>query len=80
MQMSNFSALRPSSVNISSLNNQQQMAQSNFAVNQELQNYRGRIVAGSSVQEFNDIIDNFVVIFFNLYYDLTTDLRLNTSV
>jgi hypothetical protein len=63
MQMSNFSSLRPSSVNISSLN-QQQMAQSNFAVNQELQNYRGRIVAGSSVQEFNDIIDNFVVIFF----------------
>jgi hypothetical protein len=63
MQMSNFPSLKPSSVNISSLN-QQQIAQSNFAVNQELQNYRGRIVAGSSVQEFNDIIDNFVVIFF----------------
>ena len=49
-----------------------------FEVNQELQNYRGRIVAGSSVQEFNDIIDQLLVWF--IIYSLDMFFRRNTSV
>jgi hypothetical protein len=43
------------------LSQQQQMAETNFVINRELENYRGRIVEGTSVREFNEIIDNFLV-------------------
>lgn len=56
---SNFQALRPSSMTMGSTQSQQ-LAETNFTVNRDLENYRGRVVAGTSVQEFNDIIDHML--------------------
>lgn len=57
---SNFQALRPSSMTMGSAQSQQ-LSETNFTVNRELENYRGRVVAGTSVDEFNDIIDHMLV-------------------
>nr|CAD2153652.1 unnamed protein product [Meloidogyne enterolobii] len=56
---SNFQALRPSSMTMGSAQSQQ-LTETNFTVNRELENYRGRVVAGTSVDEFNDIIDHML--------------------
>nr|CAD2192571.1 unnamed protein product [Meloidogyne enterolobii] len=56
---SNFQALRPSSMTMGSAQSQQ-LSETNFTVNRELENYRGRVVAGTSVDEFNDIIDHML--------------------
>lgn len=64
---SNFQALRPSSMSVGGTTQSQQFAETNFTVNRELENYRGRIVAGTSVQEFNDIIDHMLVFILTFY-------------
>ena len=59
---SNFQTLRPSSMSVGATQSQQ-LVETNFTVNRELENYKGRVVAGTSVQEFNDIIDHMLVFF-----------------